>query len=302
MTVDAVLPEFTRVLREGRLRPRAFVEAFRALSRASQAALGPDVPVRRSYARAVAGVIALTVGLHAWLALHVSALALALAVVGQILWAYAFFRLAAFHLFLVRDDSGRILDSFGLPNILTLMRLVQIPTVMAFLVAAREHPELRVGATVIYAFTAFSDLLDGALARTIGPRSDWGRVYDPFGDQLFNPLASVALSVAGAVPWWLTLIVVFRYWVVLVGAFLVYVLRGPYRVMPTWLGKISGFTLGWVLGAAVLDLCLQPAWLGETVLLVLFLLSAALSGATGLFLVAYGFRLHPEEPPDRSII
>lgn len=70
----------------------------------------------------------------------------------------------------------------SLPNLLTYARIVMIPVIGYFLVTG--DPTLRVAAFVLYALAAFTDWLDGYLARKWQQSSPLGRMLDPIADKL----------------------------------------------------------------------------------------------------------------------
>jgi len=74
------------------------------------------------------------------------------------------------------------------PNRITQFRLVSIPFVLYFFIA---HYFL-VG-TILFLFSAFSDALDGALARTTNQVTTWGTLYDPIADKLLVGLTALVL-------------------------------------------------------------------------------------------------------------
>jgi len=74
------------------------------------------------------------------------------------------------------------------PNFLTVFRFVSIPFVLFFLI--NESYQIGLGLFVISAFT---DALDGAIARTRHQITDWGIVFDPLADKLL--IGSVAIVV-----------------------------------------------------------------------------------------------------------
>ena len=73
-----------------------------------------------------------------------------------------------------------------LPNHLTILRLLLTPVVI-WLVAGEHY---RVGIPFFLA-VAFTDALDGSLARTRNCVTDWGKVWDPVADKIL--IGSVAV-------------------------------------------------------------------------------------------------------------
>ena len=83
----------------------------------------------------------------------------------------------------------------GIPNILTLLRIVLIPVfiIIYYLPFHWSHPV----AALLFALAAATDWLDGYLARKLGQTSALGTFLDPVADKL---LVSVALVLIAADP------------------------------------------------------------------------------------------------------
>ena len=73
----------------------------------------------------------------------------------------------------------RLFPHFVRPNFLTIFRFISIPFIVFFLI----HENYEIG-IYLFAISAFSDALDGAIARTRNQITDWGIVFDPFADKL----------------------------------------------------------------------------------------------------------------------
>lgn len=65
------------------------------------------------------------------------------------------------------------------PNFLTVFRFVSIPFIIFFLI----NGNYMIGFW-LFVISAFTDALDGAMARTRNKITDWGIVFDPFADKL----------------------------------------------------------------------------------------------------------------------
>jgi CDP-diacylglycerol---glycerol-3-phosphate 3-phosphatidyltransferase len=95
---------------------------------------------------------------------------------------------------------------FNLPNQLTAARLV-LAVVLFFLIALQSW----LWATVVFAFAAVTDWLDGYLARKQGLTSALGRVFDPLVDKILICGAFIFLlgtgDRSGLMPWMVTVVV-----------------------------------------------------------------------------------------------
>jgi CDP-diacylglycerol--glycerol-3-phosphate 3-phosphatidyltransferase len=96
----------------------------------------------------------------------------------------------------------RLLPSFVTPNHLTLFRVMTVPVIIYLLLN-----NLYDWGLVLFTISAFSDALDGALARTKHKITDWGIVCDPIADKLL--IGSVSLTtVAVHVSLWLAVSII----------------------------------------------------------------------------------------------
>jgi CDP-diacylglycerol---glycerol-3-phosphate 3-phosphatidyltransferase len=78
------------------------------------------------------------------------------------------------------------------PNALTLSRIALIPVLAISL--AQENMNLALG---VFLLGMTTDVLDGHIARTRGPITDFGKLMDPIADKLFVGSAFVALAALG---------------------------------------------------------------------------------------------------------
>ncbi len=80
----------------------------------------------------------------------------------------------------------RFIPYFVRPNFVTVFRFISIPFIVFFLL----HGNYVIGFW-LFVISAFTDALDGALARTRNQITDWGIFFDPFADKLLIGSASV---------------------------------------------------------------------------------------------------------------
>ncbi len=131
--------------------------------------------------------------------------------------------------FLERTLLPFIPDSLS-PNTLTVFRLISIPFILGLLFAGKD-----VSAIALFVLSAFSDALDGALARTRYQITAWGIVADPIADKLL--VGSVAFFVVWEYLGWPLAATIIGIEIVLVGfSFLRY--RGKLVPAKT-MGKIK---------------------------------------------------------------
>jgi cardiolipin synthase len=121
-----------------------------------------------------------------------------------------------------------------LPNMLTAARLCAAPLTAMFILHGQNTAALGV-----FAFAGLSDALDGYLARRLASDSRVGVFLDPAADKLLMLASFVTLTVTGAVPLWLTVIVIARDLAIVCGIGLAWALGLPLNVEPLMIGKIS---------------------------------------------------------------
>lgn len=95
----------------------------------------------------------------------------------------------------------------NLPNLLTLLRIFFVPVLVAALVGEARREML---ALAIFLAAAFTDLLDGYLARRWKQITTVGTLLDPIADKLLITAALIALVQVHAVPSWMAILVVGR--------------------------------------------------------------------------------------------
>lgn len=89
-----------------------------------------------------------------------------------------------------------------LPNILTALRIAFIPLiVVVYYLPFEDHLYYAAG---IFALAAWTDWLDGYLARKLNQSTPFGAFLDPVADKLMV-CVSLGLLIEGHASWWLTL-------------------------------------------------------------------------------------------------
>jgi CDP-diacylglycerol--glycerol-3-phosphate 3-phosphatidyltransferase len=99
-------------------------------------------------------------------------------------------------------------DAFNLPNLLTMLRIVMIPGVMALLYDGT--PVMNYWAGWVYTLATITDALDGYLARKRGLVSVFGKFLDPLADKLIVMATLVLMTGMGRVPAWVVVLILAR--------------------------------------------------------------------------------------------
>ena len=87
----------------------------------------------------------------------------------------------------------------NLPNKLTMFRMILIPFVMFFYLAS-FIPGGKIVAIVLFVIAAFTDFLDGKIARSQNLVTDFGKFLDPIADKLLTSSVLFMIVVDGTIP------------------------------------------------------------------------------------------------------
>jgi cardiolipin synthase (CMP-forming) len=185
-------------------------------------------------------------------------------------------------------------------NKVTICRILLVPffivTVIYYVKSGVElHRWLAISC---FALAALSDALDGFLARHFNQWSELGTILDPLADKLLLVSAIVLLSLHNepmlpGIPFWLTVTILSRDVLLLMGLVVIHFVAGKVKVKPHLIGK----------GATVLQMA-AVLWalfkLPEAMLYWICVGAAALTGISGLIYVFEGMRqlaTHPASSP-----
>jgi cardiolipin synthase len=138
----------------------------------------------------------------------------------------------------------------NLANCLTLFRILTIPVFLELLIYHFYWEAL-----LVFAIGGFTDFFDGLVARRMNQQTAVGAYLDPVADKLLVVTSFVMLGLIGGLPVWLSVLVVVRDILIVVGYGIIYVLVDErLQVRPSWLGKWSTTLQLLTLAVALLNL------------------------------------------------
>lgn len=121
----------------------------------------------------------------------------------------------------------------NLPNFLSIARMFLAPWIIFFL----SH-ENKVGAIFFMFLVAFTDWLDGFIAKTKGDVTELGKILDPIADKFAIGIVVIYLAVKEVFPVWLLSIILLRDISILIGGGILWKRKG--KVIPSnFFGKIA---------------------------------------------------------------
>jgi cardiolipin synthase len=123
-----------------------------------------------------------------------------------------------------------------IPNWICVFRVVLIAPILVLL--ARSEFQF---ALLLIAIAAFSDALDGYLAKRFDWGSRLGGFLDPLADKFLLVAIFLVLTGSGLIPVWLTAVVIGRDLAIVIGGFTYQWLIGEVYADPTWISKVNTF-------------------------------------------------------------
>ncbi len=172
----------------------------------------------------------------------------------------------------IRTRVEEKLRPLTVPNFITLLRMALVP----FFVLAVTDSDFKL-ALWVFVVAGLTDSLDGYLARRMDMQSRIGAYLDPIADKMLITVAYIALTIpqgqAVVIPLWLTILALFRDFVIMLVAGVLYMVEGLREFPPSVLGKATTFsqvlTVAVVLFANVVDI---PWWIPEACFYASFIL------------------------------
>ena len=137
-----------------------------------------------------------------------------------------------------RRADPRAKRVWTVPNVISVVRLLCVPLFVWLLFG----PEDRWAALALLGVLGATDWVDGYIARHFDQGSDLGKILDPTADRVLLLVATLALTIDGAVPAWLGIAVLVREAVISV-ATLALAAAGARRIDVQWAGKAGTFAL-----------------------------------------------------------
>ena len=124
--------------------------------------------------------------------------------------------------------------NLNIPNLLTILRLLLAPAAVWTILSSNYR-----GALALFAIAAFTDAVDGPLARRLNCITRFGAYLDPIADKALLCASYLALGAAHLAPWWLVGLIFGRDLAILALAGAALLLTDYREFPPSQWGKIS---------------------------------------------------------------
>ena len=120
------------------------------------------------------------------------------------------------------------------PNLITTIRIILAPVFIIYLISEQFFSAL-----IVFLICVVSDGLDGLLARIFNQKSRLGTFLDPLADKILLVAAFITLGVRRYIPSWLTVLVIARDVMILLGIFFLFINAREYKIKPSVISKIN---------------------------------------------------------------
>ncbi len=173
----------------------------------------------------------------------------------------------------------------NIPNLLTLLRIILVPVIVILLIQGSFCKAL-----IVFIIAALSDALDGFLARVLHQQSVLGAYLDPIADKALLASSFVTLSILKILPGWLTVIVISRDFIILLGISILSIMSITVKIRPVFVSKVTT-ALQLITVLVALASRSVPGGFHEVPLQLIYWLTALFTVVSGLTYMAKGVKL-----------
>ncbi len=173
--------------------------------------------------------------------------------------------------------------TINIPNILTVFRILLTPFFVIFLLK-----DLFSFALLVFTIAAISDGIDGLLARYLNQKTVLGAYLDPIADKLLLTAAFVSLALLKIVPSWLTVIVISRDILIMLGIAVFSITNINIEIKPSLVSKCTTVAQLSTIFLVLLDPEIPGAYI---IKLSLYWLTAGLTITSGLHYMYIGLNI-----------
>jgi len=164
----------------------------------------------------------------------------------------------------------------NLPNTLTVIRILLVPVVVVALLD--ETPNGDAIAAGVFALAAFTDTLDGYIARSRNAVTTFGKLMDPIADKLLIAASLIALVSLNRLAAWIAMVIIAREFAVT--ALRLVAAEQGVVISASWLGKAKTILQ---VAAIICLIAVDPAPLGVDLLVYAAVAATVISGVDYFF-------------------
>ncbi len=178
---------------------------------------------------------------------------------------------------------------FSVPNQLTLMRMLLVPFILISMLYGQHQMAL-----YLFLAAAFTDGIDGIVARHFNQQTLLGAYLDPLADKIFLSSAFFVQSLIGRVPWWLTILVLSRDVVIIATAVVTALATHVRSFPPSALGKANTAVQVGTIFAVLVHNAFPQRWSGPAVELLFWVAAATTVASAVQYALDYSRRMQEQ--------
>lgn len=179
----------------------------------------------------------------------------------------------------------------NIPNLLTICRILLVPIFINLLIYGYY-----LSALLIFLLAGLTDSLDGFIARTSNKKTALGTYLDPMADKLLLAAGFITLTKLHFIPVWLTIIILSRDIILIIGTLMVHLVHVDFNISPTIIGKgTTLFQLIYIISILIFIVTNRGSYLLSPLLIITTILTIS----SGLHYIYRGFRLINLKEGDR---
>lgn len=181
----------------------------------------------------------------------------------------------------IREEQTKM----NIPNFLSLLRIILVPVIVIFLIQ-----ESYAKALIVFAVAGLTDAMDGTVARLLNKQTELGSFLDPLADKILLSTSFIALAIFGLIPSWLSVIVISRDFIILLGIATLSMMSVTYEIKPIFVSKVTTtLQIATVFFALIIKANIF-AIVGHNLIMILSWLTASFTIISGLFYIIKGIK------------
>jgi cardiolipin synthase len=122
----------------------------------------------------------------------------------------------------------------NLPNTISIIRIIITPVLILSIINGFTKQAL-----ILFILAAISDFLDGFLARRFKSETIIGSYLDPIADKILISTTYLVFFYEGYISYWITVIVITRDILILIGSIISFFLHKKPKVIPIKISKVN---------------------------------------------------------------
>jgi len=160
-----------------------------------------------------------------------------------------------------------------------MIRLLMLPFILIAMIYRRHDVALG-----LFLVAVITDVIDGIIARRLNQQTMLGEYLDPIADKLLLTSAFIVQALIGAIPWWLTILVLSRD-LIIIATVLVVMLSTEIRDFPpSAFGKANTVVQAATISTVVLYNATQAAWAGQLLGVLIWAAAATILASSAQYM------------------